>query len=162
MRSLSGPSSGTEKMRTIIVGIGNPILGDDGVGIHVLRELRGRGFHENIELEEAFTGGLNLVDIIVGYDRAILIDAVENSGDEPGSVYLMDALNMESSHSTNPHDTSFPEALELARKMGEKKLPSEIHLVGINIKAQYDFKDGLSENVSRAVPEAVDKVLELI
>ena len=149
-------------MRTIIVGIGNPILGDDGVGIHVLRQLKDKGLDENIVLEEAFTGGLNLVDIIVGYERAILIDAVENRDDDPGMVYLMDALKMESAHSTNPHDASFPEALELARKMGEKRLPSEIHLVGINIRAQYDFKDRLSEKVSNAIPEAVEKVLGLI
>ena len=149
-------------MRTIIVGIGNPILGDDGVGIHVLRKLEEKEMDENIVLEEAYTGGMNLVDIIVGYDKAILIDAVIRSEDEPGSVYLMDAASMESSHSTNPHDTSFPEALEVARKMGEKGLPSEIHLVGINIRAQYDFKDELSEGVSRSVPEAVDRVLGLL
>lgn len=149
-------------MMIIIVGIGNPILGDDGVGIHVLRELKGRDIDGGIVLEEAFTGGMNLVDIIVGYDRAILIDAVEKHEDAPGTVYLMDAREMESAHSTNPHDTSFPEALELSMKMGQKKLPSEIHLVGINIRAQYDFKDELSDEVSRAVPEALEKVMEMI
>lgn len=149
-------------MGTIIVGIGNPILGDDGVGIHVLRELMERNIGKDIVLEEAYTGGLNLVDMIVGYDKAILIDAVENAEDEPGQVYLMDATEIESSHSTNPHDTSFPEALEVSRTMGEDKIPFEIHLVGINIRAQYDFKDGLSEEVSAAIPEAVEKVMELV
>jgi hydrogenase maturation protease len=149
-------------MGTIIVGIGNPILGDDGVGIHVLRELGELKLDEDITLEEAFTGGMNLVDIIVGYEKAILIDAVSRPEDEPGRVYLMDARSMESSHSTNPHDTSSPEALEVARKMGQKELPSVIHLVGINIRPQFDFKDGLSGEVARSVPEAVERVLGLL
>ncbi len=149
-------------MKTIIVGIGNPILGDDGVGIHVLRELVPKTLDQDIVLEEAFTGGMNLLDIMIGYDRAILIDAVENPDDPPGKTYTMDALQMTSSHSTNPHDTSFPEALEVARKMGQKNIPSEIHLVGINIRAQYDFKDRLSDEVFRAVPEAVKKVMDLL
>ena len=149
-------------MRTIIVGIGNPILGDDGVGIHILRELVPKVMDENIVLEEAFTGGMNLLDIIIGYDKAILIDAVEEPDDPPGKTYTMDAREMTSSHSTNPHDTSFPEAISVAREMGQDRIPSEIHLVGINIRAQYDFKDRLSDEVARAVPEAVKKVMDLL
>lgn len=148
-------------MKTIIVGIGNPILGDDGVGIHVVGRLRETLKDPDILIEEAFTGGMNLLDIIVGYDRAILVDAVSTDELEIGEVVVFeDAGNMSSAHSTNPHDVSFPEALELARKMGEKRIPDDIVLIGINIKVSLDFKEELSKEVEASISSALEKVLD--
>ena len=93
-------------MRTIIVGIGNPILGDDGVGIHVLRELEKGELNEDIVLEEAFTGGMNLVDIIVGYVEASSVAYFNGGkgkgffpvpfGDDQGTVYGFDIADFNS------------------------------------------------------------------
>ncbi|MGA1793565.1 MAG: hydrogenase maturation protease [Thermoplasmatota archaeon] len=150
-------------MTTIIVGIGNPILGDDGVGIHVARKLRPALEGKGIVIEEAFTGGLNLLDIIVGHDRAILVDSISSRELAIGEVVVVqDVSEIGSDHSANPHDVSFPEALELAGKMGETRVPKEISLVGINIRPSYDFKEGLSTEVASAVDIAAEKVRLLI
>ena len=149
-------------MNTIVVGIGNPILGDDGVGIHAIRELKERTSDPNLVMEEAFTGGLNLLDMIREYDRAILIDAVCIKDMDVGEVTIVDVHEMATVHSSNPHDVSFPEALDLARKMGDEKIPEEIILIGINIIESLEFKDELSKDVAGAVRIAVEKVLELL
>lgn len=150
-------------MTTIVVGIGNPILGDDGVGIHVVRRLRSALEGKDIIVEEAFTGGMNLLDIMVGYDRAILVDSVSSVDLDVGEVVVLeDVRKMGSDHSANPHDVSLPEALELAGRMGETRIPKDISLVGINIRPSYDFKDGLTKEAAAAVDVAVAKVLQLI
>jgi hydrogenase maturation protease len=146
-------------MKTIVVGVGNPILQDDGVGIHVVNELRGRVDDPAVALDTAFTGGLNLLDTIRGYDRVILIDAVKQKDRKRGEVQRFLLSDASSVHSCNPHDVSLSEALHLARKLGEKHLPEEIVVIGIVIKSAYDFGDRLSLEVERAVPTAVNMVL---
>jgi len=167
-------------MRYIAVGIGNPILGDDGIGLHVVREVIKRiaGSYDpspggipvevkvkedlTVVLDEAYTGGMNLLDLILGFDRAVLIDAVSESGLEPGEVRRMDLDDMITVHSTNPHDTSLAEAVKLAKDLGEDRVPPEIMLVGINIKPSGVFSEGLSHPVREAIPEAVRLTLFLL
>ncbi|MBU1941107.1 MAG: hydrogenase maturation protease, partial [Candidatus Thermoplasmatota archaeon] len=64
-------------MKTIILGVGNPILSDDGVGLHVIQQLKKCIKNPQIHLDEALTGGMNLLDLLIGYDKAIIIDAVK-------------------------------------------------------------------------------------
>ncbi|MGA1848418.1 MAG: hydrogenase maturation protease [Thermoplasmatota archaeon] len=150
-------------MKTIVVGIGNPILRDDGVGIHIIKRFRELTEGLDVTIEEAATGGMNLLDLILGYDRAVLVDAVTIQEMELGEVVVIrEVEKMETAHSTNPHDTSFPEAIEVARKMGEKRVPEEILLVGINIRPIYEFGEGLSREVELAVPIALEELNRLV
>ena len=149
-------------MRTIVIGVGNPILGDDGIGLHIVRELKDILEDPAVVIEEAFTGGLNLLDLIVGYDRAVIVDAISMDDREIGEVMVLDARKMQSAHSMNPHDVSFPEALELAEKMGEKKIPGEITIVAVNIAKDYEFSEDLSDAVRMSVPLALDEINRLL
>jgi len=74
-------------MKTIVLGVGNPILSDDGVGIHVSQQIKQRIKDPNVIVEEALTGGMNLLDLILGYDKAIIIDAVKTNGGRNGEVH---------------------------------------------------------------------------
>jgi hydrogenase maturation protease len=139
-------------LRTVVVGVGNPILGDDGVGIHVARELKGRF---DSDVREAYTGGLNLLDLILGYDRAILVDAVYLDDMRIGEVRVLDMDELGTAHSTNPHDATLMEAIEISKRMGEGRIPEEIVIVGIRIDRVEEFSDELSIEVQRAIPEAV-------
>lgn len=148
-------------MRTIVVGVGNPILGDDGVGVHVVNELKKYVDSKDIKIEEAATGGLNLLDTIVGFERAIIVDAVE--GNNVGEVKEIRIDEFSSVHSYNPHDISFKEAIELAEKLGENRIPKEIKIIGITIKnASNEFGEKLSEEVSKAIPRAISMILKEI
>jgi len=148
--------------RTIVVGIGNPLLGDDAVGIHVVRALMEANKDQDVVIEEAYTGGMNLLDLIMGYDRAILVDSISIPEKEVGDVLVLDPRKMGSSHSTNPHDVSFTEALELAQRMGAEGIPGEIALVAVNIEPSFDFSATLSPGVKGAVHTVLERVKGLI
>ena len=143
-------------MKTIVIGVGNPILQDDGVGIHVANQLRQHVNHPDVTFDEALTGGMNLLDLILGYDKAILIDAVNIKNAKNGEVKRFLISDFPSAHSNNPHDVSLLEALKLAEHLGEKRIPDEIVIIGIVLKEiPYVFGDQLSSKIAAAVPQAV-------
>jgi hydrogenase maturation protease len=148
-------------MRTIVVGVGNTILGDDGVGIHVVNNLKKKVKLPNVDFVEAPTGGLNLLDLIIGYDKAIIVDAITSKG--PTDVIKLDLDDIKTAHSCNPHDVSFSEAIKLAEKLGENKIPKYIKIIGIKIgKIPCEFSECLSEDISDIIPKAMDIVLNEI
>ena len=150
-------------MKTIILGVGNQILGDDGVGIHVANELKHCIQDPNITIEEAITGGMNLLDLILGYDRAIIIDAVKTEEGESGEVKRILLSDFSTMHSCNPHDVSLIEAIEMAKKMGELRIPQEIIIIGVLMKQiPCEFGEELSEKIAAAVPKAVEMILNEI
>lgn len=147
-------------MKTIVLGVGNPILQDDGVGLHVIEALRQRLTNPLVTVETASTGGMNLLDMIRGYEKVILIDAVKQNDCKPGEVKRFLLSDFHSVHSCNPHDVSLSEALHVAEQLGEKHLPLKIILIGITVKNTYEFGEHLSNEVSSAIPTAVNLVLE--
>ena len=150
-------------MKTIVLGVGNPILCDDGVGIHVVRQLKQQVNDPNIDVDEAITGGMNLLDLLYDYDKAILIDAINIQDASTGEVRRFPLDNLSTIHSNNPHDVSLMEALELAKKLGEKRIPKEIIIIGIVLKEiPYVFGETLSPEIANAVPKAVQMTLHEI
>ncbi|UCB59423.1 MAG: hydrogenase maturation protease [Thermoplasmatales archaeon] len=150
-------------MKTIVLGIGNPILQDDGVGIHVANQLKQYVKNPDITIDEAQTGGMNLLDLIVGYDKAILIDAVNIRGAKDGEVKRLLLSDLSSYHSDNPHDVSLVEAIKLAKCLGEEKIPREVVIIGIVLrKIPYIFGEELSPKIAAAVPKAVKMTLKEI
>jgi len=147
-------------MKTIVLGVGNPILQDDGVGVHVIDALRKQLNTPAVTLETASTGGLNLLDVIRGYEKVILIDAVRLPGSQPGIVKRFLLSDFQTVHSNNPHDVSLSEALQLAEQLGDQQLPSTIVLIGITVHDTYDFGEQLSKEVAVAIPTAVNLVLK--
>ncbi|MCX6671543.1 MAG: hydrogenase maturation protease [Euryarchaeota archaeon] len=147
-------------MKTIVLGVGNPILQDDGVGLHVIDALRQRMNNPMVTIETASTGGMNLLDMIRGYEKVILIDAVKQNHSKPGEVKRFLLSDFHTVHSSNPHDVSLSEALHLAKQLGEKHLPSKIILIGITVNNTYEFGEHISREVAAAVPTAVALVLE--
>jgi hydrogenase maturation protease len=146
-------------MKTIVLGVGNPILQDDGVGIHVINELRKHLNDSKVILDIAYTGGLNLLDMIRGFDKVILVDAVKQEGSKTGEVKRFSLTEAPAVHSCNPHDVSLSEALLLAKQLGETHLPQEIVVIGIVVKNTVDFGEHLSREVASAVPTAVSLVI---
>lgn len=153
----------------IVVGLGNPILGDDGIGWQVAEQVA-RSISENsaddreIIVECLAVGGLSLMEHLVGYGRAILIDAINIGLGPTGSIHslpLQKLPDFAGGHLTSAHDTSLLTALHLGRSMGAQ-LPEEIIVVGIETPYVYDFTEELTPPVAAALPLATNKVLELI
>jgi hydrogenase maturation protease len=155
--------------KTLVIGLGNPILGDDGVGWVVAREVEaslGMSANRNVEVDCLALGGLSLMERMVGYQRVILIDSL-NTGQRPqGSVItftLEDLVDLTYGHTSAAHDASLKTALDMGRKLGAD-LPADkdVHVVAIEAQHVYDFKEELSPVIAAAVPVAVQQVLDLL
>jgi hydrogenase maturation protease len=153
-------------MKTLVVGLGNPILTDDGVGVKValaVEALLAVAKKEDIKVTEASVGGLRLMEMMIGYDRVILIDAlVSRNGNQPGTVHrlTLDDLRTISptQHSASAHDTSLVTALETGRCLG-LHLPAEIVIYAIDVENVTDFSDEPTAAVADAIPRAAATVL---
>ncbi len=151
--------------KTLVVGLGNPILGDDGVGWRVVETAAAHApSSPHIEFDCVALGGLSLMERLIGYERAIIVDALASADGRPGEIItlpLADLPDHSAGHLTAVHDTSLPTALALGRQMGAD-LPQKIIIVGISTHPTFDFSERLSPDVAAAVPGAVTAVLELI
>lgn len=151
-------------MKTIVVGLGNPILGDDGVGWKVAEEVKRRiGTRPDVEVECVSLGGISLMERLIGYDRAILVDAFK-SEEESGSILVMnlnDMPNYSALHTTSTHDVSLQNALEMGKNLGAK-LPKRVMIVGVTTEQSFEFSNDLTSEVQAAVPIATKATLELL
>lgn len=151
-------------MKTLIIGLGNPILGDDGVGWKVAEKISDQLSvisDQSVEVDFASLGGLSLMERMVGYDRVILVDAMETGQCPEGSVRvfpLEDLPNPSAGHSASAHDTSLLTALETGRRMG-LDVPDSVMVVAIEARNVYDFSEELSPAVAAAAPVAAQAVL---
>ena len=152
-----------EPGEVLIVGLGNPILGDDGVGWRVIDELA-RARPSGTSLQQACVGGVSLMELLVGYRRAIIVDAIIDPRDAPGSVWcrpLSAVETRDASHLDSTHDASLPAAIEAGRALGAA-LPDMIDVVGIVIERGDVFGEVLSNVVEAAVPVATAAVEEAL
>jgi len=160
--------------KTLIIGLGNPILGDDGVGWVVADNISqklpspsmGEGLGMGVEIERLSLGGLSLMERMSGYERVILIDAMQTGLNPLGNVSvfpLTELPNPFSGHSASTHDTSLLTALDTGRQLGVS-LPNNDDITVIAIEAEnvYDFSETLSPSVSAAVPTAAQYVIDLL
>jgi len=141
------------------LGLGNPILSDDGVGFRVAEELRGKLSQPEITVMETSTSGLGLLDLLVNFDRAIIIDAIQTRGGKPGQVYRLEPAAFNATrHATTPHDVDFATALELGNRLG-LALPREITIFAIEVENVNSFSEECTPEVERAVPVVADMVM---
>lgn len=151
-------------MKTLVVGLGNPILGDDGVGWKVAEEVcKHLSDDLRVDVECLSLGGISLMEHLIGYDRVVIVDAFETDA-MAGSISVLKLSqlpNYSAYHITNVHDTSLQKAMELGREMGAH-LPEDVVIVGVTTDRIHDFSEELSPPVARMVPCVVKIVLDLI
>ncbi|MCL5256199.1 MAG: hydrogenase maturation protease [Chloroflexi bacterium] len=147
-------------VKTLVLGLGNPILSDDGVGIEIVNRLKSLVRDDDVVIEEASIGGIRLVDMMAGYDRAIVVDAIKTRGGVPGQVYRLEVEDLAGTlHASSPHDLNFYTALELGRTMG-MQMPGEVAVFAVEVDNIDTFHEGCCPEVERAIPEVMDAVLQ--
>jgi len=153
----------TERNRkTLILGIGNPILRDDGVGHLLVQILRGRFSNPDIEFQETSLAGLNLAELLAGFDSAIIIDAIQ-SGGIPGEVYCLKprVSSSQKANQNDQHRTGLFQALELGKSLGWP-MPEDVTIVAIEARDATSFGEDLTPAVEKAIPVALEKILHLL
>ena len=132
------------KNTTLILGIGNEILKDDGIGPKIVSRLAGELPASGFDYQSASLGGLELVELIRGYQRVILIDAINTGQGQVGDVYFFTPQDFkETLHLSNLHDISFLQALELGRHINIP-IPEEILIIAIEIREDKVFGEEFS------------------
>jgi hydrogenase maturation protease len=155
----------------LVVGLGNPILGDDGVGWRVAQALAHRlatdeptrRSIEPVEVDELAVGGLRLMERMVGYEHVVLADA-SLDGAQPGTVWTRPIAEVDgrsAGHLDNAHDATLAAALAAGRRLGAR-LPAAVTVVGVSVPASNQFGTELTSPVAAAVERAVDAIVEVL
>jgi hydrogenase maturation protease len=144
--------------RIVILGVGNLLLSDEGVGVHVAHELMKMDLPPEVSVVEGGTDGFRLLNVITGADRVIVIDAVR-SGAAPGSVYRFDVNDVRSvpaGFMTSVHQVGILEVIELSDLIG--KTP-RVTVIGVEPKS-LKMSMELSPEVKEKIPRIIELVLE--
>ncbi len=145
-------------MKTLVLGLGNTILSDDGVGIHVARLIKEK--LPDIDVIEASAAGFRVVDEIIGYDKLILIDSIRTKNGKPGNYYKFSIEEFKSTlHHSSPHDMDMFSALELMKKH-DAELPKEIIIYAIEVEDIFTFSEECTEKVAEVIPKITSIIIK--
>jgi hydrogenase maturation protease len=167
---LADRTQGDKHPRAIVIALGNPLLGDDGVGWRVadrveeLLRANPAGYARGVEIDRLGVGGLALMERLTGFDAAVFVDAAEFRDRPIGEVRARSLAELEEygpGHLDSAHDSSLAAALALGRRLGAH-LPDRIEVVTIQVRSNDVFGDVLSAEVAAAVPAAVALVMTLL
>jgi hydrogenase maturation protease len=148
----------------LVVGLGNPILGDDGAGWRVVEILDGLLDDPDIAFEQLSVGGISLMEHLIGHRRAVLVDAMSGGDDRVGTVRvrpLEQVVTRNASHLDSSHDAPLTAALAAASAL-DGQVPEEVVVVSVSIDRADTFRESLSPSVMVAVGPAVDAVLAVL
>jgi len=147
-----------EKKKRLVLGVGNDILMDDGIGPRVVQILEKETPVPGLEYETAALGGLELVELMQGYDWVVVIDAIKTKDGVPGTLYEFTPSDFkETLHLTNLHDLSFLTALKFGEKVG-LKVPTEIYIFAVEIIEDLVFGEEFTPPVQARFKEIVDEI----
>ena len=149
-----------EPKKILILGLGNILLGDEGVGVRVAEQLLTHSLPDEIEVIDGGTAGYELINFFEGKEKVIIVDAVKTN-DTPGSVYKLDLSLVQEDETVqlSLHQIGLKNVFKMASLMD---LNPEVTLVGIVPKDYQDYNIGLSDEVEKAIPLAIETVLKEI
>ncbi len=147
-------------MKTLVLGLGNEILRDDGVGIAVVREMGRRVNRPGLDFEVASVSGLNVLDLVSGYDKVIVVDSIRTGRGAPGDLYSFGLEELEGTGCmSSPHAVNFAAAFELGRMLG-LAMPGVVRIYAVEVEDNTTFGEDLSEGVLRELPRIVNHIIE--
>jgi hydrogenase maturation protease len=149
----------TIDMKTLILGIGNPILTDDGVGIRVAQQI-GQQEIEDVAVAETCEAGLALLDYIADHDRMIIIDSIKTGQGKPGELYhfRLDELGESSGFATS-HGLDMATAFKLGERAGYK-IPGIISIYAVEVSDNDVFGETCSEEIEGRIPEIASEIIQ--
>ncbi|MDO8964828.1 MAG: HyaD/HybD family hydrogenase maturation endopeptidase [Coriobacteriia bacterium] len=147
--------------RVMVMGIGNPLMRDEGIGVRVIETMMSTlAFPDNVELVDAGTMGMGILNLFQQCDYMLIVDAVDGTGEAPGTVVRFtpeDIAPNQVRHSM--HDTRFIDVLQAAELMGHRP---EADCIGVQIKEMDVVDIGLTPELEASVPAAVEAVLAVL
>jgi len=142
--------------KPLIVGLGNELMGDDGVGIAAARRLRADNT-VRADIIDCNLSGVSLIDVLSGYSKVIFIDAIRTKENSIGDLVELNLEDFRSIPSVSPHHTGLPELVDISRKLGID-FPDEIRIIGVEIEDRHELGTNLSEPIEKAMDGLLEKV----
>jgi hydrogenase maturation protease len=150
-------------MKILVLGLGNSVVSDDSVGLCVAKALKPLlADRPDVVVSEDYWGGLRLMERMVGFDRAIVIDAIR-SGAPPGTIHCLTPEGIATQRSASAHDVNLPTALEFGRR-ADMPLPKNEHILLVGIEAEdiLTFGQRCTPAVEASIPAAIKTVIEAV
>jgi hydrogenase maturation protease len=149
----------TGQRQILIVGLGNTLLSDDGAGIYVVREMRQILSSSSIVFREVAAGGLEILEIISGFNQVILVDAVQTFQNDAGALIELELEDLKGGSAMTRHHVSLAEAIELGRTLGIP-LPERLSIYGIEVTDTRTFRESCTETVAVRIKEIARTIIE--
>ena len=144
------------------MGIGNTIRGDDGIGIYIAEEIKKKLVNKknNVTVISTETAGLNLLDLIAGYSKLIIVDSIQvSSNNELGHMFELEVNQINSSNSHfNSHDIDFSKLFKIGKKF-KIKLPKEIKIYGVGISSVKGFNQKCNFQLQKMIPDIAQCII---
>lgn len=146
----------------LVLGLGNELLSDDAVGLQVVRALAQAGpGSAGVDLRETSEMGLALLDWLVGYRAAILVDSIQTGKAPPGTVHELEPIELGQLTGRTPHFLGVAETLALGRQLG-LPMPEQIRIIAVEVADPFTLGTSMTPAVQQAVPEAARRVRQLL
>ncbi len=146
----------------IIIGIGNPVLRDDGAGIYAARMIK-RSLKDldelSVDVEETAQAGLELIELMEGYEKGILIDSIKTPESDVGTIYKLGVEELNRRDPLSVHLMDITTALELGKKVGVK-LPGSLSIYAIGVLDNSTFGEEMTPEVKQKLPDLVHRIIE--
>lgn len=150
--------SASPSARILLLGLGNDILTDDAVGLHVVHELRRElADHPSIDIRETTEMGLALLDYITGYRVVFIVDSIQTGKAAPGVLHELDAAALTQLTGRTPHFVGVGETLALGRQLG-LPMPEQVSIFAIEVEDPFTLGTALTTALQAALPGIVDRI----
>ena len=145
----------------LVLGLGNDILGDDGVGLLAARELKKQIENLPLDVSETALAGFELLDMLQGYEKVLILDAVVTKKHQPGTVLELSAEQFKHATAVSPHYGGLPEVLKLAEKL-QIEFPTDIRILAVEIEPPYQLREGLSSVIQSSISNLIQRAKEIL
>ena len=150
-------------MSTLVLGLGNTLLRDDGIAVRVIEELRKQSpDSEEMEFRTSALSGLALVDEILGFNKVVIVDAVQSETHNIGEVFpIQEAELSRHARGASPHFVGLATLLHYCRSYG-LTAPEKMHILGIEVQDPFSFDEKLSNEMEAVLPDITEKARKWI
>lgn len=143
--------------RTLLLAMGNDILGDDGVAWEIARALAPRLSAAGVDVEITAEAGIALMELMSGYERCVLLDAFETDAHVAGTLLELTREDFQETIAPSPHYCGLPEMFAAAERM-EIPMPSVLRVIGVCVPDARTIREGLSPQIAASMPELCERV----
>jgi hydrogenase maturation protease len=142
---------------TLILGIGNPILSDDGVGIQIARKLQEA--RPDIEIEETNEAAIVLLDYLIGYEKLVIVDSIQTGQGRPGELYKLKLEDLKTAaDATSSHGIDIATAFSVGRSLG-CEMPRTVNIYAVEVRDNETFSERCTAEVEKEIPSIVARII---